>query len=253
MDKKKLESFQAKLEEEPENGLLWFQFGDFLDQQLDCPIETIHAFEKALVHGGISEAELRLGVAYANHGQIEKGVELIKQSLSKKPRAHGYCFLANVYLQNGMNEEAKLACLKALELDPDFEETFFLLGEVERSTSYEKAIEYYREAIKQDPQYQLAWQALGSALVAERDTVQEGIEALSKALVLDPNDYWALAYLANAYWKIDRIDEADRYYRAAISACPKDAQFHKWYADFLNAQGRSEEADKHIVLWEGRN
>ena len=229
----KLKTIKNKLEKFPNDGYLWLEYGDFLHEECDDPLKTIYAYKKAGELLKNKDIRLRLGVAYDRAGQSEKGILIIKESLDKNPRANGYCILADVYLKNNMYKEAKWACEKAIKLEPDFEEAYYLFGEALKPESSEKAIEYYRKAIKLDSNYQLAWQALGRELTAKEDTIDEGIKSLKRAIELDPEDGWAQIYLANALWRTGKIQEADKWYKSAIKIYPEFAQLRKWYNEFL--------------------
>lgn len=231
--KEKLENFRVRLSQEPHNGILWFEYGDFLDEECDNPDKTIYAFEKARDLLPDADVRLRLGAAYDRGGQSEKGISLIRESLKENPRPHGYCILADVYIKNGMYQDAISACEKALELEPDFEEAYYLLGNATKHKSRNKAVEYYREAVRLDSEYQLAWQALGSLLTGSKGTVEDGISALRKASELDAEDGWARIFIANALWMTGKNKEADEQYKLAIDTFPEYSEFRKWYAEFL--------------------
>lgn len=227
----KLEEFENLLIKQPNKGILWLDYGDFLETHFDCPFEVVEAYKKAAIFLPGKDLRLRLGVAYSNVGQIEKGINLIEQSLSENPRSHGYCMLAFILIQESRLIDARTMCKKAIKLDPLFEESYYLLGETFRGKSCERAIENYQRAISLDPNYQLAWQALGRELVRKKK-IREGILALSKALEIDPEDGWARIYLANAYWRIGEHQKAKQNYEKAISENPHDKNFSKWYDEF---------------------
>ena len=128
---------------------------------------------------------------------------------------------------------AKQAAEKAVRTDPEFAEGYYLLGEATRNISGNDAITYFRAAIERDETYALAWQALGRGQAAtNNDTIDEAIVALRQAIELCPEDGWAMAYLANALWRIDRDEEADHWYRRAIEVFPKCEEIKRWYAQF---------------------
>jgi tetratricopeptide (TPR) repeat protein len=230
----KLEDLQKRLQQNPNDGLLWLAYAEFLDEECDNPKKACHAFERAQQLLPDVDLRLRIGAGYDKAGEFERGVALIQESLKETPRPSGYCVLADVFLRNDMYYEAIHACQKALELNQDYEEAYYLLGEAVRHSSRERAIQYYRQAIMRDPDYQLAWQALGRELVAGKDTIEDGILALRRAIELNPEDGWARIFLANALARLGRNDEADESYKAAIAAFPEYLAFRTWYAEFLS-------------------
>ena len=116
---------------------------------------------------------------------------------------------------------------------------------------FRKAIGFFREAIRLEPTYALAYTGLASsytelgyfALEDPEATFPKARSAAEKALELDPA-------LGQAYANIGRIDhiyawdfaEADRNFRRAVALSPQTAAVHLTYETYLSAMRRSEEA-----------
>ncbi len=68
------------------------------------------------------EAERLFEQAYQYHmmGDLDKAIELYKQSIDIKPTAKAYTFLGWAYSMKGDFETAIEYCKKAIELDPDY-------------------------------------------------------------------------------------------------------------------------------------
>ena len=115
------------------------------------------------------------------------------------------------------------------------------MGDLLREKSLERAIGYYRRAIALDPSYHLAWTQLGAALLHSPETVEEGIEVLECATMLDADD-GCLRCLAIGCWKAGRVADADFHYRCcAIQLFPDYPLFRQYYADFQQRQKEGEE------------
>ncbi len=224
--------YHAKLRDDPDDGAVWLEYGDFVDEEYELPDEVVRAYENAAKLLPKRDLRLRLGSAYVNAGKSDVGIALIRDSVADNPRAHGFCFLADAYLQLGDYESARSASKRAIAEDPSFEEGYYLLGEATRHFSQEEAIGYFRAAIKKDESYALAWQALGKELAANNDTLCEAILALRKAIELNPEDGWAMVFLANALWRMDRTDEAENWYQRAVSVFPDCDDVKRSYAQF---------------------
>jgi len=138
-----------------------------------------------------------------------------------------------------MYDKAQVACETALTYDNNFEEAYYLLGEACKKNDRERAISNYRKAINIDNNYQLAWQGLGRELVANIAIMDEGIEALKKAILMDDKDGWAKIFLANALWRIGKINEADKQYQSALKAFPEYPKFREFYNEFLKRKDRT--------------
>jgi Tfp pilus assembly protein PilF len=74
-------------------------------------------------------------------GELERAVELYKDSLDAFPTAEAHTFLGWTYHSQGKVESAIAQCKRAIEIDPDFGNPYNDIG------SYLIALERYDEAI----------------------------------------------------------------------------------------------------------
>jgi tetratricopeptide (TPR) repeat protein len=131
------------------------------------------------------------------------------------------------------------------------------LAEQREPTALVRATEQFEETIRLEPAYAPAWAELADAYIAlgvpafgplrPFEARGKAREAALRALDLDPNlaeAHTALAFLSYFHdWNWQAADE--RFVRA-LRLNPNDSQAHHWYADYLNAMGRFEEATMHI-------
>jgi len=238
----KLDVMRAELKNHPADGERWVAYGDFIVKHFCDVREAIRAFERAAELLPRWDNRVRLGEALVLSGKTEEGLATMRASIAEKPRSSAYCILASVYANLDMLEKARTACEEAIELDENCEEAYYLLAEYSRKQSREEAIGLYRKAIEIDPDYELAWQGLGSLLTGTDNTLREGIDALKKAVELNSGDGWAWVFLANAYWKADELDDAEDCYQRAIAAYPDYEDIRRWHDQFLAA--REQERDE---------
>lgn len=231
----KQQAMLADLKEHPSDGKRWVAYGDFIVNHFYDVQEAIRAFERAGELLPRWDNRVRLGDALVRSGKTEEGLAAMHASIAERPKSTSYCYLAGVYEYLDMLDEARAAARKAIELDDTFEEPYFLLARYSRKTSPEEAIELYRNAIGIDPDYQLAWQGLGSLLVGSGKR-REGIEALKKAVDLKSDDGWAWLFLANAYEGLGQPDDADECYQRAMIAFPDYEDVKRWYDEFLESR-----------------
>jgi TolB-like protein/DNA-binding winged helix-turn-helix (wHTH) protein/Flp pilus assembly protein TadD len=114
-----------------------------------------------------------------------------------------------------------------------------------------RAIGYFQQAIKEDPNYALAYDGLADcwlplgwyAYMAPSETFPYAKAAVMKALALDDSLAEAHASLAfvTLYYDRDWAD-AEREFRRAIELNPNYANGRHWYAEFLSLVGRHAEA-----------
>jgi tetratricopeptide (TPR) repeat protein len=120
-----------------------------------------------------------------------------------------------------------------------------------------KAVEYYRESIALDPGFALAYVGLAdvynvvglygvvgwNSFAPPKESAQEARMAVAKALELEPNlgeAHTALAFSKFLYdwdWQ-----DAEREFQLALRLNSNDVTAHGWYALFLSAMGRAEDA-----------
>lgn len=113
-----------------------------------------------------------------------------------------------------------------------------------------RAVDEHRAAIETDPEFALAHAALGSAWLAfahfgqpPHTAFPRGIEAAERALALDSTVAEAHTVLADSRFHYEWDWEgAERRFRRGLELNPSFAEAHWWYAGFLAAVGRFEEA-----------
>jgi len=235
--------FEEQLRRNPNDGVLWCQYGDLLWETECDPAQCVKAYEAAARLLPAKDMRVRLGSALVKKGDREEGLRLICESVEERPRAYGYAMLANAYLACGMFAEAEVAGRQAIDCDPESADSHFVLAEALRKKPLQ-AIEAYREAIRISPEHQEAWEGLGSLLASTETTQAEGIQCLLRAVELDPQDVQARGYLANAFWRSGQTAEAERQYCKAKKADLQNWHVRKWYSEFLDDQGRSAEAER---------
>lgn len=120
-----------------------------------------------------------------------------------------------------------------------------------------KAIDYFKEATRLDPQYAQAWAGMADAYLGlgvptfgaltPQEARRLGNEAALRALAIDQNlaeVHATIGYILYAYdWNWAAAEES---FRRSIEINPQYATAHHWYADYLTAMGRHEEALREI-------
>jgi len=115
---------------------------------------------------------------------------------------------------------------------------------------YEKALEFFRTAIDEDPTYARAYAGMAQTyatmawegLLPPREGIAKCEAAAKKAYELDDKlgqAHFALAVVANMKWNRKR-NEAE--YKKAIGLSPQDAGIRLFYAQTLRREGQWEEA-----------
>lgn len=117
------------------------------------------------------------------------------------------------------------------------------------------AVKHFEKALEKDPDYALAWAGIADAYslmgeytnISRRDLYEKQMEAVHKALELDPQLAEAHVSLAISLM-LNEWDwsGAEKEFRAGLKLNPKYATGHHWYAELLLFLGRTEEAFKEI-------
>jgi TolB-like protein/DNA-binding winged helix-turn-helix (wHTH) protein/Tfp pilus assembly protein PilF len=117
-----------------------------------------------------------------------------------------------------------------------------------------RSLDYFRFAVARDPGYAPAYAGLadaylvlGGGYLPVRESYSQARAAALKALDLDPGlaEAWcSLAY--EEFINERRWAEADANYQRAISLDPGYATAHHWYAQYLSAMSRHDEAIQEI-------
>jgi tetratricopeptide (TPR) repeat protein len=115
-------------------------------------------------------------------------------------------------------------------------------------SAFSEAAQWFARALEIDPEYALAYSGLGSIHAfryiarARREDLDVAIAHLQRALDLDPDLVEPHAWLAYAYGRADRFDEAARAGARAVEVEPDNPMAHYFYAsvDVMRAARRYE-------------
>jgi len=155
------------------------------------------------------------------------------------------------------NEQARLT--KPRPVNPEALEAilkgrYFLLKET--GEGFQKAREYFEQAIKIDPNFAGGYAALAAVYVVAADLVVSNQEAMPKAkelvetaLRLDDANALAHSLLGTIHWDYDYDWVAsEKEHRRAIELEPSNADTHGGYGFMLFLQARFDEAERELKL-----
>ncbi len=155
------------------------------------------------------------GVKSIAEGRVPLGLASLKQAVEIEPQNALYHNAVGAVLLNvGRFPDAQAAFQKAVELDATYADAFHNLGSAyAEQGKWEEAIGAYKKALAQ--------------------TIYASPEST----------YNNLGY---AYWALDRRQEAEEAFRAALQLEPKLVPSHFWLAVLLQKEGRKDEAKRHF-------
>jgi TolB-like protein len=121
---------------------------------------------------------------------------------------------------------------------------------------FEKAIDYFNQAIATDPKYALAYSGLADCYLSmatygmfpSEEGFSKAKEAAKKALAIDDTLAEAHTSLAHLTWLHEwNWADGEREFMRAIDLDPNYPTAHQWYATYLSSMARHEEAIAEIT------
>jgi tetratricopeptide (TPR) repeat protein len=144
--------------------------------------------------------------------------------------------------KRGLNDRAIECFSEALRLKPDFNETYFHMGEALRGQGkISEAIEYYRKALQQkldDTIEYIVHNNLGMALM-KQGKMDEAIEHYREAIRLKPDYFVGHNNLGIALENQGKLDEAIEHYKEALRLKPDFSEALKNLTSALAQQRQS--------------
>ena len=117
--------------------------------------------------------------------------------------------------------------------------------------NFSLAIELFRRAVELEPKDKYAWNNLGLAYLATRDTTK-AVESFQKQLEVNPYDEFAYNNLGRAYWQDRKYDEASNAFKKQIEINPLDKFAHSnlgaLYAEWHKYDEAAPELEKAVSL-----
>jgi len=108
-------------------------------------------------------------------------------------------------------------CNKAIELDNNHVESFYLMGNAYKlKKEYDKAIENYKKAVEMDNNHTNAWNDMGLAHACKKD-FDKAIEMYQTAIGVEPTQANVFYNMGNAYKHKKDFDKAIESYAKAVN------------------------------------
>ena len=264
-----LPHFKAALEANPKQEQFWLSYIDALIKlgQMDNARQVLNQGKIAgLKSGKLDQLEAQLGKSVSSISSVIKTTNPSQEQLDdlislynqrnlqealvqgntlaqKFPNSHTLLnILGAVYSGLGRHEEAVAGYNKAIELKPDYAETYYNLGATLKELSkHEEAVVSYNKAIELRPYFAEAYNNLGSALNKLGD-YEKAVTSYNKAIELKP-DYAETYYnLGSVFHELERYEESIARLTKAIELKPDYVEAYNNLGNSLNKLDRHEEA-----------
>ncbi|MCE9532136.1 MAG: tetratricopeptide repeat protein, partial [Planctomycetes bacterium] len=238
-----LRILQALLDDHVE---LWQCWSTTIQQLLICSrLEEAHELAKEAVTRFPLLARVWVDLAEVRRAQneIEGQIEALRQAVTVAP---GWSFaareLAETLEANQQSEDARVVLEQAVARSPlDPVNHGYLADNLWNANESEEAIERLRIALKLDPGYDWAWRALGDW--SERmELAAQGLEVAREVARLRPGDYRSWLALVRMLMGREHNEEALQALDRAIALNPRSIEAYDLKAERLADMGRFDEA-----------
>ncbi|MFA5251929.1 MAG: tetratricopeptide repeat protein, partial [Phycisphaerae bacterium] len=155
-----------------------------------------------------------------------------------------YQFVGHGMVKRGLNDKAMECLAESLRLKPDYNETYFYMGEAFRGQGkVDEAIEYYKKALelKQASSIEYIVHNNLGALLGEQGKLDEAIEQYQETIRLKPDYPIVHNNLGIALLKQGKMDEAIECFNEALRLKPDFREAYKNLASVLAQQKQLQE------------
>ena len=187
----------------------------------------------------------------ADMGKTDQAVAETKSLLDGKNDRDTYLALAQVYekAKNWTEMGKAIDAAEKLAVEKDDKETiYFMRGSMyERQKNYDAAEAEFRKVLEINPDNASALNYYGYML-ADRDVrLPEALDLIKKALNREPNNGAYLDSLGWVYFRLNKLDEAEKSLQQAVALMSHDPTVHDHLGDVLFRKGKTREA---IAQWQ---
>ncbi len=192
------------------------------------PDKAVKALEEAFrLDRTNAELAFFLGETYFNEGETERAASMLRQVLAREPRHFEALVYAGVLESDAGRRNRALDLLKmAVQVKPDAFLPYFAVGALHAlSGQLPKAEAYLKQALGVEENAQ-AYSLLG-AIAYERGRITEAIDALQKAVRIDPDDEESLYQLGLCYLDRGWTQKAAARFRSALELNPNRIEYQE--------------------------
>lgn len=229
-----------------------------IDLYLAQVAEETKQYAKAIEHyQAVTEgdrgwmAKLRIGAMYGKQGRVADAQRWLADlpAVTKEQKVQVWQAEAQVLRDARDDAGAYRVLSRGLEDYPDTPDLIYDLAMVaERLDKVDEAESRLKRLVELKPDDAQALNALGYTLVDRTPRTDEGLALIERAHKLAPKDPFILDSLGWAFYRMGRLDDAERYLRQALDSRP-DAEIAAHLGEVLWRKG---ERDKARALWKAQ-
>jgi TonB family protein len=186
----------------------------------------------------------QLAEIYGHLGRFSEAESLLRESVRLRPDfGQAYVALSAALVMQQKNDEAdKVLKQGAQLLQAAINPNVILAQLLEHIGRTAEAVATLRLALKSDPNDLLVLNNLGYILVQQDDKLEEGLPMIQRAVNASPKNGAYLDSLGWAYFKLGKLDEAERYLTEAARNRPESAAVQEHLGDLYQRQNKLDQA-----------
>jgi len=197
------------------------------------------------------DAYLKIAEIQIKSGHFDESLKNLQTALKlDRNSAEANFWMGYYYREKKENDKAIIGYEKAIELKPDYEEAYVILGVLFSAKKDPKALDYYNSAIRLNPHDTAAIYDKGK-YYQDIDSFDRAIDAYQKILGMDPNNRDANYGIAYCLYELKKYDDALGFFSKVILKNPYDAAAHYGKSLCYKAMGASDKARKELNISDG--
>lgn len=246
--------------------------------------EAIDVFSRSIeLKGDLPDVYCGLGAAYIRAGRLDEAIEALKKGAQERPKDSCiYDDLGVICIRMGKLQEAEPYFRKAIELSPDKAQAYVnlaaalrqqkkdaeaesvlrqgiksvvdsdnasirsLLGSMLAKTKWSEAEAQFKEVLRTDPNNAFALNDYGYYLAERGERLNEALDMTERAVNAVPDNGAFLDSLGWAYFKLGRLEEAERCLNKALQGSYRSTAVYEHLGDVYEKQGHR---DLAIGMW----
>jgi Flp pilus assembly protein TadD len=196
-------------------------------------------------------AKLRIAAMYGKQGKVAEGQRYLAgiAAVTKEQKIQVRQAEAQLLRDSGDDTAAYRVLVQGLDDNPDTPDLIYDLAMVaEKLDKVDEAESRLKRLVELKPDDAQALNALGYTLVDRTPRTDEGLALIERAHKLSPKDPFILDSLGWAFYRMGRLDEAERYLKEALESRP-DAEIAAHLGEVLWRKG---DRDQARALWKAQ-
>ena len=224
-------------------GLVLYRLG-----QPDSAIPYLERVVRSTANAN-ADAQTVLGLCFVNVKRFDDARITYAKLFGEPPEsAAAYLLFATILRHMELSEPAAIQAQKALDISPDLPLAHFMLGEIALEKSdFDQAARQFEAERRINPDYALAYERLGDAYM-HLQKLPEAQMALTKAITLDTTLTSSFVKMGMVLLRRQDVQTAIMYLEHAEKLAPNDFETHSFLAQAYHRIGKEDDAQRENAI-----